>query len=270
MYRLFCKFRLIWRLFAFVVATILFRIAFELALLLGGSNRRLAVINWWVPRWSALLLWIFGIRVEGHGSALDRYRLYPGHDERGIGRIFVLNHRSGCDIPAMFTKIEAHAISRHDLATWPIIGSGAARIGTLFVDRNSRRSGAAVLKQINEALASGEGVFMFPEGTAFPGDEVHEFKPGAFTTAARTGAQLVPLGIAYSDPAAYYVDTSFMTHMKRIAGLPRLRIAVEAGEPLAINADSPLETKDLAHQRVQELVLRARARLDGVAKNQPD
>jgi 1-acyl-sn-glycerol-3-phosphate acyltransferase len=258
------KLRLALRMFAFVTFTIGFLACMELDFLLRRRRPRIELINKWVPRWAGVLLWIFGIKVEGHGPHLDDGRLYPGCDERGVGRIFVANHRSGVDIPVIFTVVAAHVISRHDLATWPLIGGGARRIGTLFVDRESRRSGATVLKQIAAAIAAGEGIAMFPEGTAFTGDEVHEFRPGAFTTAQRTGAQIVPLGLAYDDPAGYYGREPFMTHMKRIAGLRRLRVAVQAGEP--ISADSSEEARELAHARVQQLVLQARGRLDADAE----
>jgi 1-acyl-sn-glycerol-3-phosphate acyltransferase len=205
---------------------------------------------------------VFGIRVYAHGPHADERKLYSGRDQHGVGRIFVMNHRSGADIPIIFTLAEAHVISRHDLAKWPLIGAGARRIGTLFVDRASRRSGATVLKQIAGALANGEGVAMFPEGTAFPGDEVREFKPGAFKAALRAGAEIVPMGIAYGDSAAYYTDKSFMGHMKRIASLPRLRAAVEMGEPIKTEGRSAIELKDAVHQQVEELVAKARQRLE--------
>jgi 1-acyl-sn-glycerol-3-phosphate acyltransferase len=257
------------RMLAFVLGTIAFWAAMEIDFLLHGRKRRIDLVNKWVARWAGTLLWIFGIRVEARGPFANEGRLYPGRDERGIGHVFISNHRSGADIPVAFTVVEAHVISRHDLAHWPLIGAGARRIGTLFVDRASRRSGATVLKQIAESLEVGEGIAMFPEGTAFPGDEVREFKPGAFKAAQRAGAMIIPLGIAYDDPAAYYTDESFMGHMKRIASMKRLRVAVEIGEPLAVDRESAVELKDHARERVEELVLRARHRLEGRKAPQP-
>ena len=73
----------------------------------------------------------------------------------------------------------------------------------------------------------------------------------------------MPLGIAYGDDAAYYYKTTFMTHTKRFAVLKKLRVAVEIGAPLETADSSNVETKDVARQRVQELVQRARARLEG-------
>jgi 1-acyl-sn-glycerol-3-phosphate acyltransferase len=257
------------RMLIFVVATIVFWGLMEADGLLRRKRPRIELTNRWVPRWSGFLLWVFGIKVEARGPYANDGRLYPGRDERGVGRVFIMNHRSGADIPIVFTIVEAHVISRHDLAHWPLIGAGARRIGTLFVDRSNRRSGATVLREIDKSLDAGEGVAMFPEGTAFPGDEVREFKPGAFKAAQRAGSEMIPMGIAYGDPTAYYTTESFMAHMKRIACLKRLRVAVEIGEPLVVDRESPVELKDHARERVEELVMRARSRLEGRPVMQP-
>ena len=236
-------------------------IGFELNLLFSSKKSRLHVINRWVPRWAGINLWIFGVQVEPRGPLVESGNLVPGCDDKGRGRIFIANHRSGMDIPVLLTTVEAHCISRHDVADWPIIGRGAQRIGTLFVDRTSRRSGAAVLKEVAHVVERGEAVAMFPEGTAYSGDEVRHFHNGAFNAARRSQAEIVPMGFAYDNDAAYFEAESFMVHIKRIAGLKRLRVAVEIGAPLSYEGLDTAEIKDLAHQQVQELVNRARARL---------
>jgi 1-acyl-sn-glycerol-3-phosphate acyltransferase len=250
------------RMAAFIAGTLVFWACMEIDYWLQRSTPRLDLTNKWVVRWARTLMAIFGIRVEADGPFVSEGRVYPGRDARGVGRIFVMNHRSGVDIPVIFTLAAAHVISRHDLAKWPLIGGGARRIGTLFVDRASRRSGAGVLQQVARALKSGEGIAMFPEGTAFPGDEVREFKPGAFNAAMRAGAEVIPMGIAYGDPAAYYANESFMAHMKRIAGMRRLRVRVEIGEPLSPADCSSQELKERARDAVERLVARARQQLE--------
>lgn len=223
---------------------------------------RIELINKWVPRWASALMRIFGIRVEARGPHADQGEIYPAHDARGVGRVFVANHQSGVDIPVALTVVAAHAISRHDVAAWPLLGAGARRIGTLFVDRESRRSGATVLRQIADALAFGEGILMFPEGTAFPGNGVHEFKVGAFNAAHRAGAEIIPIGIAYGSPDAYYYKEPFLKHMKRIASLRRLAVAVEVGHPLDLaEAGANIEVKDHARDVVERLAIRATERL---------
>jgi 1-acyl-sn-glycerol-3-phosphate acyltransferase len=263
MSRLVAKLRMAWRIAAFVLATTVLWIGMEIDFLVRRKKPRIDLINIWVPRWAGALLWIFGIRVDVRGPLVERGRLFPGRGANGVGRIFVMNHRSGVDIPVMLSEVAAHAISRHDLANWPLIGPGSRRIGTLFVDRASRKSGAEVLKQVDDALDRGEGVGMFPEGTAFAGDEVREFRPGAFKAATRAGAEIVPMGIAYDNPDAYYRNESFMSHMQRSGSFRRLRVALEIGEPIVIGDLSPVELKERAHERVVELVAKARERIEG-------
>lgn len=299
--RLVERIRLGYRLFVFVVSTFLFWMCFEIESRLRRKHR-LAVINRWVPMWARFNLKVFGVQIETYGKYLDEGRPYPGceleSNQNGtvndvatneevtndvatdgetasnaaaanedkpagpIGRVFVANHRSGMDIPLLFTLAETRVISRHDIADWPLLGSSAASIGTLFVDRTSRRSGAKVLREIDKTLKRGEGVAMFPEGTAHVGDEVQEFQPGAFNAALRAGAEIIPFGIAYSDHVAYFDGQPFLKHMTRIACHRGLRIAIEVGEPLNFDEHSAAEVKDLARERVQELVNRARARLE--------
>lgn len=227
-------------------------------------NRReqpFTITNRWVARWARTFFRIFGITVHAEGPHVGQGQLYPGSDSNGVGRIFVLNHRSLVDIPLAQCLLAAHPISRHDIAAWPVIGSLAKRLGTLFVDRQSRRSGAAVLKQVDATLQDGEGVVMFPEGTSYRGDEVRDFRPGAFKAAARAGSEIVPLGVAYEDDNACYYHEPFSTHMKRVARRRRLQVAVVAGEPIAQEGRTPVEMKELLHGRVQQLTQRARAAL---------
>ncbi len=254
--------RITTRLLALVLVTFVYLIGYEAALLLRGKKKQIDVINIWVPRWARANMWFFGVKVSPHRSRGDDNEIYPACGSNGVGRIFVMNHRSGLDIPVILTIAEAHVISRHDIATWPLLGRSARRVGTLFVDRESRRSGASVLKEVAKVLAKGEGVAMFPEGTAHEGDVVREFRTGAFNAARRAGAEIVPLGVAYSDEAAYYRKESFLSHTKRIATLPRLEVAIEIGTPLRFEDRTPVEMKNLAQEQVQALVNQARARLD--------
>src|SRR6478609_5701447 len=102
--------------------------------------------------------------------------------------------------------IEANTVSRADLAGWPVIGLAARRVGTLFVDRSDKRSGAAVINAMITGLESGRGVMVYPEGTTFAGDEVRPFRAGAFLAAQRAGAEIVPVGIAYGGDGASFLQ----------------------------------------------------------------
>lgn len=246
---------------AFLGTTLGMCAAMDAETLVSHRSEREALLHEWVVRWGRTLLTIFGVRLHARGLFVENGNAYPGRGPNGVGRVFVMNHRSGMDIPIAFAIAEAHLVSRHDLAGWPLLGRGARRLGTLFVDRSSMRSGATVLKAMTRTLRNGCGVTIFPEGTAFAGDEVRPFRPGAFNAALRTGADVIPMGIAYADDAAMFGDESFPSHMRRVSGLPSLDVALEIGEPIPSPGRTVPELRDIARARVQSLVERARARL---------
>jgi len=236
---------------------------------LGGCNtesllskaQRNRVLDKWVPRWARKVLRIYNFQLDAEGPHVGAGGSYPGVAPNGVGRVFIMNHRSGVDIPITFAVAEARLVSRHDLARWPLVGGGARQIGTLFVDRSSLRSSASVLKEMVRALERGIGVALYPEGTAFAGDEVRAFRLGAFKAAQRTGAEIIPMGIAYADQAAYYGDESFMNHMQRVASMPRLRAALVVGDAIRTQGETIVELRRQAHGSLQTLVERSRQRL---------
>lgn len=264
---LWARVRLAWRIVAFISATIILYLGMRLDRLFRRRTAPIDLINKWVPRWAGCFLWLFGIQLMKSGPFFSEGKLYPGRGERGSGRIFVANHRSSIDVPVMMHLCAGHAISRHDLANWPLFGSLGKEIGTLYVDRSSRRSGAEVLGQVDDSLKRGEGVIMFPEGTSHLGDEVHPFRPGAFKAAERAEAEIVPVGIAYEDDNAHYYHEKFTTHLLRIGTRRRLQVAVVAGEPLVPDERDATEVRAAVQERIQAMVHEARQLLRGSAES---
>jgi 1-acyl-sn-glycerol-3-phosphate acyltransferase len=210
--------------------------------------------------WARRMLRVFRVEVKAFGPYVSEGGLYPGQDARGTGRVFLFNHRSGMDILVSLGFFAGTIVSRADLAGWPVIGLAARRTGTLFVDRSDASSGAAVIQAMARALGEGQGICIYPEGTTFGGDEVRPLKSGAIRAALQAGAELVPVGLAYADVDAGYGEESFAHHMQRVAALPRVVVALEAGEPLAPTGTID-ELRARAREALQGCVTRARARL---------
>jgi 1-acyl-sn-glycerol-3-phosphate acyltransferase len=216
----------------------------------------------WMARYGHGLLRLYGLEVTARGPHVEAEGgRYPARDASGRGRLFVMNHRSMLDIFVNLAFLEANIVSRADLSAWPVIGLAARRVGTLFVDRSSKASGAAVIQAISTAVERGRAVMTYPEGTTFSGDEVRPFRPGAFLAAQRTGAEIVPVGIAYDGEAASFIDEPFVDHLLRVSSARRTRIGLEIGEPIRGDHADVDATRALAHERVQALVHRARERL---------
>ncbi|HEY3449666.1 MAG TPA: lysophospholipid acyltransferase family protein [Myxococcales bacterium] len=232
--------------------------AMELARLASPKGERGAVTRRWMRRYGRQILRLLGGRVE---TPLDEGDYLPGRDASGKGRIFVMNHRSMLDIYVYLSHVEAFALSRGDLAGWPVIGTAARRVGTVFVDRQSKSSGSAAVAALVQAARAGKGIIVFPEGTTFGGDEVRPFRSGAFVAAARAKVEIVPLGVAYERDEACFVEDTFLEHWKKLGAMREVRVALEPGEPIVPGGD-PEDVKKAAHAAVQALVHKARARLN--------
>jgi len=210
---------------------------------------RTRVFQSYMRRWARSL-------VSASGGAVQ---LVPGSQvpaQQGP-RLVVANHRSPFDIGVLLSLFGGHALSRADLANWPVIGLAARRAGTIFVDRESESSGASALRAIRRKLSEGASILVFPEGATFAGDEVRPFKPGAFAALRGLGAEVVPVGLAY-DPGAEFVDESFVEHVLRVTSRPRTRCIVNVGTPIVAEGRAS-ELASRVHAEVQQLVSGARA-----------
>lgn len=176
-------------------------------------------------------------------------------------QLVVANHRSTLDIFVMLSLFGGHLLARGDMESWPAVGYLAKKAGTLFVDRSDAGSGAAAVRRITDHLRRGRIIGVFPEGTTFNDDEVRPFHAGAFMAIARVRGEVTPVGIAYDDPAAHYVDEPIGDHFKRLLDAPRTRAALVMGDPI-VTAGVPIhDAKARAHAAVQRLVHEARRRL---------
>lgn len=194
--------------------------------------RRDDVRERWVKRWARALLALFAVEAEIVGAL-------PPPTKRGTpGRLVVANHRSAIDIGVLLATFGGRMVSRADLSTWPLVGAAARSVGTVFVDRASTRSGAATIRAIQRELEDGQTVSIFPEGTTFEGDTIRPLHGGAFIAAARAGAEVLPVGLAYpKDSGAAFVNETFLSHLGRMAASTATRMVVAVGAPIPTRAD---------------------------------
>jgi 1-acyl-sn-glycerol-3-phosphate acyltransferase len=209
----------------------------------------------WVAAWCGALLRLFGVRVLSRGAV----------PLSGRGHLVVANHRSTADILVLLRAFGGHMVSRADLAGWPLVGVAARAVGTVFVDRSDAVSGANAVRAIRDRLAEGRTVIVFPEGTTFPDDTVRPFHAGAFVAALRSGADIIPVGLAYgTGSGAAFVNESFPAHLGRMAAATPSDVVMSVGEPIVVRDKArAAQLRDHAHAEVQRLVGEARRMVDG-------
>lgn len=171
-------------------------------------------------------------------------------------RLIVANHRTPLDIVALLSLFGGHFLANHRVANAPVVGPGAHRIGTVFVDRDDRKSGVAAIRTMRRLMEQKRTMIVFPEGTTFEGDEVRTFKGGAFTAAGGLPVEVVPVGIAYT-PGHELGSGKMGRHVASFLSRPRTPAWVAIGDPIPVPQDRK-GFDALVQQRVQELVHEAR------------
>jgi 1-acyl-sn-glycerol-3-phosphate acyltransferase len=208
-----------------------------------------AVEDYWKGVWARRVARVIGLDVRVVvGSAVWK---------SPRGRLVIANHRSPLDIPALMSLFGGHFLANHRVKNAPIIGVGARAIGTVFVDREDRRSGAAAIRVMRRLLERGRTLIVFPEGTTFGGDEVRPFKGGAFAAASGLDIDVVPVGIAYV-PGHEFAGGTTGDHIRGFLARPRTPVWIAIGEPIPFPAQRR-GAEEQFRARVQGLVSRARA-----------
>ena len=133
-------------------------------------------------------------------------------------------------------------IAKSEVASWPIIGTAAAQLGVIFVQRDSGASRVRALMKARAALAAGVPVMNFPEGTTTDGTRVGGFYPALLQAAIDAGAPVQPVALRYigpdgePDPAAAFVDDmSFAESLTRILARPQIAATVHVAPPFAVS-----------------------------------
>jgi 1-acyl-sn-glycerol-3-phosphate acyltransferase len=246
----------------FVAITAAMLAPFLARMSLAGDDRA-SVRDRWLRRWSDTLLSLFAVSADVHGLGGLQAPAGPGAP-KSPGRLVVANHRSTIDVAVLLRTFGGRMVSRGDLSGWPVLGAAARSVGTIFVDRGDAVSGATTIRAMRDALRAGDTVCLFPEGTTFEGDVVRPFHAGAFVSVLRTGAQIVPVGLAYErGSGAAFVGEPFLKHLERMAGAAPTRVVAKVGEPFAVTERARAsELCTRAHAAVQEAVNEARALCD--------
>lgn len=205
-------------------------------------------------RFAELLLTSFGAEVYTD--------LVPKKARRA--RLIVANHRAILDIPILLDRFGGTLLSKAEVAQWPLAGTMASRARTIFVDRDDQSSGVRAIRAMRAALEEGLTLSVFPEGTVHAGDEIQEFRAGAFLAAKGLDVEILPVGLAYPSDVEWG-GRDLREHLSALLGRDRTPVGLAIGEPFMADARGALLAKE-AKERVQRLVIEARERLSAAAR----
>jgi 1-acyl-sn-glycerol-3-phosphate acyltransferase len=226
----------------------------------GDASDELRVRDRWVRAYMKALLAVFDVKVHVSGAFQPNGTSAP---TGARGTLVVVNHRSALDIAIVLSLFGGRMVSRHDVASWPLLGRAAKEVGTVFVDRTASKSGMMAMRAMTKLLQQGETVCIFPEGTTFAGDDVRPFHAGGFVSAVGSDAVVVPVGVAYSSRSdAAYLNETFPAHLARVSRSGTTHVAVAVGEPIVTSGMRARDLERVTHAAVQDRVNDARRSVD--------
>ncbi len=111
--------------------------------------------------------------------------------------IFVSNHESNYDIPALFLAIPEALffIAKKELLKIPFMGWYMWVVGMIFIDRGNRERAKESMIKAGEQIKRGKNVMTFPEGTRSRSGKVEQFKKGSFLLSLNTGIPVMPVAV---------------------------------------------------------------------------
>lgn len=146
----------------------------------GRGKERFARIYW------RGVAWIIGLHLRVIGQLAQARPV-----------LFAANHWSWLDIVALGAVLPACFIAKGEVGQWPGIGLIAKLGRSIFVSRG-RDTVAREQKEIQDRLAAGDNILLFPEGTSSDGNRVLPFAAAFFSLAFNENAPWVqPVTLVY-------------------------------------------------------------------------
>lgn len=179
--------------------------------------------------WARDILNHFNINLKIQGS--------PAHPKAPC--LFIGNHISYLDIPLLLLGHPQVAfVSKKEVGNWPVIGSAAKKMKTIFVERGSRTSRNETKEKITKSLLENKAqIAIFPSGTTSLLIS-SEWRKGVFEIAKNENISVQPFRIRYSSPrsAAYIDDDNLLIHMFNLFSLKSMDAFLEFHEPANIKS----------------------------------
>lgn len=161
----------------------------------------------WLHRWSRFACLVLGVRVTTR-------RAMPSSG------LLVSNHLSYIDIIGLSSIRPCVFVAKRDVATWPLFGWLARAAGTIFVDRERRFSSPKAVDVIEDAIAGGSVVVIFPEATSSDGSTVLPFKSALLESGVQLRCPVTAASLDYSlddgsvaDEVCYWRDMTLVPHL---------------------------------------------------------
>lgn len=162
------------------------------------------------------------------------------------GVIFVCNHQSNLDIPAIVTALHMDVgfVAKHEMKRWLFFGTWMKKSNCVFLNRENPREGIKDIKKAVELIKEGYPTVIFPEGERSLTGKILNFKKGSFKLATETNGIIVPLTLK----GTYDIQ-------------PRGTLKMARGKKVTLVVDEPIFVKNLSKDEEKVLATTVRDKI---------
>lgn len=183
---------------------------------------------------SYIALRIWGLRINKTGHQI----------KKGENFLIVGNHLSYLDVLIYATMYPCCFVTSVEVRDTFFLGHLCKLGGCVFVERRNRKGLRGEIKEIEDALAYGLNVIVFPEATSTNGESVLRFKRPLFQSAITVGKDVLPVVLNYTkinnkglsienrDLLFWYGDMEFAPHFWKFLNLDSIRCEVKTLPPI--------------------------------------
>jgi 1-acyl-sn-glycerol-3-phosphate acyltransferase len=198
-------------------------------------DRRLVALHRYTCFWASLYTWTnpaWPVTIRGR-EHIDPHEAY----------VMVANHLSLLDILVLFRLFRHFKwVSKIENFRVPCIGWNMRLNRYIPLRRGDRASVVEMMNLCEQALAEGNSIMMFPEGTRSPTGKMRAFKTGAFELALKSERPILPLVITGTADA-----------------LPKRGFVLQGKHPIEVTILEPIPYEAFAGQTAEEVSDRVRA-----------
>lgn len=170
--------------------------------------------------------------------------------------LLLSNHISWLDIIAIGAVLPVRFVAKSDVASYPMVGFFSGLQKTIFVVRTRRTDAGRTTAEMAKALAAGDRVLLFPEGTSDIGTHVLPFKSALIGAVASEAVPIQPMAIAYTDISglplsrherpniAWVGDMALGDNFGAILSSGPKSVSLAFGQPIAGTKDRKVQAKE--------------------------
>ncbi len=180
-----------------------------------------------IQNWSIGLLRKLQITVRVQGSLPNAGR---------VPVVLTSNHISWVDIFAIHSVCPVRFVSKAEVRQWPVFGWLAAKTGTLFLVRTSRKHTAAIGGEMDRVLNLGDSLGLFPESTTSEGNSVLPFHSAMLQAAISCQTPILPVALQYrlndgtANPHLPFIgEMTFAHSLMKVLTAPPSQVQIRVG-----------------------------------------